>query len=1124
MNKALYKRINECIESKSLRLDLGDIDFESVDFQTPTIKNAFYECRHIEVLILSPEWTDMITDETLKSLYAANNPFLRYKRSKLSSLPSVIAELKNLTELICSANGIKDISALSKLNKLEYVDLSNNSIDDISPFKKLQTLKKLNLWDNEISQLDETALPTSLKYLDLSGNSISDISSLEKLTNLLSLNLNINHVSDLTPLQNLSNLKRLGVCRNQLKDIAPLANLSSLVHLELVGNLLTDISPLQNVTSIRILDIKQNLLNDVTALQNFHSLELLDISNNRITSIRPLLSTGRHIELFASENRIDSLSHEEFATFFNFNYENEEYYSVALDIVKTQKNNIVQKQRYEEAAQIRDVEREIKEERDLFRLGKLQTPGKWYSEDRLKIERWFLEQRILSNPITSPPIEILTKGSEAVLNYYADSAKEGVKYLYEAKMLIVGQPRSGKTSLRYKLHDLRSELPLEDATTRGIDIERLEFDIIDKEGNKRPFYYNVWDFGGQQIYQTTHQFFLSHRSLYVLVLDTGKDSIGNDDTTVNYWLQTIELLGDNSPVLFIKNEKNERQAIIDMLQKKSRFDFIKGDFNIDLNALIPGTPTYDKKREDDFIRLKKEMESELQNLPLIGFSMPKNWVEIRDELEKLSHQYSSISLTDYVTLCKKNGVNDFDRQMELSRIFHDLGVFLHFQDHSALEDFIILQNVWATDAVFAVLDNESVKMTNGKFTDNDLPAIWESKGYPKQVHKKLLALMMKFELCYKVDNTARPVYIIPEMLPEKVQGDYAWVPKQDLPLQYHYDFMPKGLLTRLIVRLNTFIAQDNGVQLVWKTGVKIDGALLDCPNTFAEIIEAWDSKQLLIRAQGFFSKELIGKLTFEIDMLNNDLFKQISGGTAKKTSRWSKMIPCICSACINNPNKHFHNYHDLLERRNFGKSTIECPRPPYEIVEISRLVDGIFPSDKPVITAPTIAGPIIVTSAPKLFISYSHLDEQQWKDEFVKHLSPLRDQGLISDWNDRKIEAGTWNPQIEEAMKNSDIFILLITHNFISSKYISSKEITTAYSRYKEHKSKIIPVVCDSCDWALLPITNSEKEFHPTLKKELFVWLGKFQPFPKDGKPIKNWPNMQDGFLDVINQLKNNLK
>ena len=33
----------------------------------------------------------------------------------------------------------------------------------------------------------------------------------------------------------------------------------------------------------------------------------------------------------------------------------------------------------------------------------------------------------------------------------------------------------------------------------------------------------MWDFGGQEIYHATHQFFLTRRSLYVLVDDTRKD-------------------------------------------------------------------------------------------------------------------------------------------------------------------------------------------------------------------------------------------------------------------------------------------------------------------------------------------------------------------------------------------------------------------------------------------------------------------------------------------------------------------------------------------------------------------------------------------------------------------------
>jgi hypothetical protein len=145
--------------------------------------------------------------------------------------------------------------------------------------------------------------------------------------------------------------------------------------------------------------------------------------------------------------------------------------------------------------------------------------------------------------------------------------------------------------------------------------------------------------------------------------------------------------------------------------------------------------------------------------------------------------------------CEQFDVTDYERQMELSRIFHDLGVFLHFQDYSILDDFIILQNVWATDAVFAVFDNQKVKENKGKFTDADLSEIWKGKGYQQSVYKKLLGLMMQFELCYQVDQAKPCVYIVPEMLPDSASQDYNWHSNNDLPLQYRYDFMPKGILT-----------------------------------------------------------------------------------------------------------------------------------------------------------------------------------------------------------------------------------------------------------------------------------------------------------------------------------------
>ena len=118
-------------------------------------------------------------------------------------------------------------------------------------------------------------------------------------------------------------------------------------------------------------------------------------------------------------------------------------------------------------------------------------------------------------PLIHPPPEIVKRGQEAVLNYLREVEAQGEDHLYEAKVLILGDGGAGKTSLLRRLYQADRPLPAEDESTQGIDIHRHEF----ADAAERPFQLNVWDFGGQQIYHATHQFFLTRRSLYILADD-----------------------------------------------------------------------------------------------------------------------------------------------------------------------------------------------------------------------------------------------------------------------------------------------------------------------------------------------------------------------------------------------------------------------------------------------------------------------------------------------------------------------------------------------------------------------------------------------------------------------------
>ncbi|MCI5212247.1 MAG: hypothetical protein D3910_26475, partial [Candidatus Electrothrix sp. ATG2] len=143
------------------------------------------------------------------------------------------------------------------------------------------------------------------------------------------------------------------------------------------------------------------------------------------------------------------------------------------------------------------------------------------------------------NPLTSPPYELATQGIDAIREYFA-SAEEGTRTVSEVKVILVGEGASGKTSLTRCLRDERFNQHEE--TTHGIRIKPWQLDTGD-QGLRC----NLWDFGGQEIMHATHQFFLSRRSLYVLVLD------GRRDERPEYWLRYIESFGGGSPVLIVLN-------------------------------------------------------------------------------------------------------------------------------------------------------------------------------------------------------------------------------------------------------------------------------------------------------------------------------------------------------------------------------------------------------------------------------------------------------------------------------------------------------------------------------------------------------------------------------------------
>jgi len=141
--------------------------------------------------------------------------------------------------------------------------------------------------------------------------------------------------------------------------------------------------------------------------------------------------------------------------------------------------------------------------------------------------------------------------------------------------------------------------------------------------------------------------------------------------------------------------------------------------------------------------------------------------------------------------------------------------------------------------------------------------------------------------------------------------------------------------------------------------------------------------------------------------------------------------------------------------------------------------------------------------AIKIFYSYSRKDLDM-RNTLEDHLSALREAGRISTWHDLELEAGTeWEPAILKKLDTADIILLLISRNFIASKYCYGTELKRAIARHTEGTARVIPIILGACDW-----------------NHSYVPFSKLNVLPTHATPIASWADPDEVFTIVAQRIR----
>lgn len=781
---------------------------------------------------------------------------------KSNRLPKGFSKFLKLRELNLGAvlfsrsDGVKDFSVLANLPSLERLYMPNCRIGDYSFLEKMTSLTRLDLRSNQISDIRFLEKLTNLTRLDLSGNEISDYSSLEHLTCLGNLRLSGNQISDTRFLEKMTGLTSLDLSANQISNIRFLKELTNLTRLDLSDNQISDLRHLKKLTGLISLNLSDNQISYLGYLESLMGLARLDLSDNQISYLHNLESLKDLTKLNLSDNQIS----------------------------------------------------------DIQALIPLMQKGL-----PVILEDFGQEGILLSgNPIINPPMSIVEHGTEAILTYF-EQLKEGSEKLYEARIVIVGESKAGKTTLFKKLKDENTFVPdPNQESTHGININQ---ERTFTHTNGVQINSSIWDFGGQDTQNYLHQYFYAKDNLFVLVCDQRAEK-----TRFDYWFEMITRLCSESRIIVVRNlnERVTASQSLNLKEYEARFPGIRV-CSVDVDFKI---------NDARWTLLIQTIEENLSMMERVNQPIPRTWKPIREAIQHLKEESEyRISFEEFQNICSTNGLPEEDYQNQCLDYLHWLGYALHYSDPS-LTNTIFINPEWITTGLYEILREENYKPElKGRFSQTDIHSIWKGKQYTPTDRNHLLNLLLKdsFEVCYKVEGSDN--YLVPILISNE-QKEPSKPESKPYTLRFKFPFIPFGFLSRLIVRLYDKIWDD----YVWLTGVwlKDKNNCLARMEHLKDVITGEEVFEISIYGEKKERKALLSEIRNEIFHIRKILFPNLI---------IEEQIPCSCDLCLRIKTPYFHSRSALEKMAAQNQFDSQC-KESGKLISTGQLLDSIIDTEQ----------------------------------------------------------------------------------------------------------------------------------------------------------------------------------
>lgn len=511
------------------------------------------------------------------------------------------------------------------------------------------------------------------------------------------------------------------------------------------------------------------------------------------------------------------------------------------------------------------------------------------------------------NPLPEEIFAALKGGAASFIRYLQSTAAKKV-YPRTIKLVLLGEPRSGKTTLLEALKGNPHPCDPSRKETIGVNVVSIE---KPHPVDGKPMYLSVWDFAGQHMEHATHQFFLTENAIY-LILWNARQGAESGKRDVWYWLELLKMRVRNPKFLLVATHIEHTPPDLNISEIERFYPGCQGSVPVELEKL------------GGMDSLQAKILAVAVDSPSLRAEWPAEWLPVRDEVRRIRQKQPHMSPAAFRSLMKGNHVTGQVEQRDLSIQLHNLGEILYFQERDELSSLVILNPEWVTELIGLVVRSKEARENQGILRKTHLAKLWKQAKLTPKVKDHLVHLMDWFDLTYSTGQRT-DMGIVVEALPYSTPEDLQRInlpgdqPRTEMIFRFPslQRRLPPGIPAWGIARAHRFSKCKP-----WR-----DAAAFEDPESKSQalVLASETKKEIRLSVAGDYPPFFFGVL----ESILRDTFKRYPGVEPERR------LPCSCQPGC--PGTYL--YETVLKRRREAKQYVTCDTSG-EDVAIESLLSG----------------------------------------------------------------------------------------------------------------------------------------------------------------------------------------